>query len=155
MTEIRFTVPGVLPGWQRAGKSGKRHFTQAQTAGAESELAAWARQTMAGRPMLKGEVGLRIISGRPMPKGWSISKRREAVERGMALPMVKPDWDNLGKLVDAFNGVVVTDDAQIVDGRVIKVYMHDPKTHFRLWELSADYKACLAAEADHFNVAGK
>lgn len=38
-------------------------------------------------------------------------------------PTVKPDWDNIGKLVcDALNGVCWRDDSQIVSGTVIKTY---------------------------------
>jgi Holliday junction resolvase RusA-like endonuclease len=40
---------------------------------------------------------------------------------------VKPDWDNVGKIVcDALNGVAWHDDAQIVDAHVEKRYGIEP-----------------------------
>jgi Holliday junction resolvase RusA-like endonuclease len=38
------------------------------------------------------------------------------------LPVTKPDFDNLGKMVDALNGIAFTDDSQITTGRVYKRY---------------------------------
>lgn len=141
MAEIAFTVPGVLPGWQRAGKNGKRHYTPAQTGGAEAEIAAWARQAAAGR-RLSGALGLLVVSGRPMPQAWNPERRKAAVA-GAELPIVKPDWDNLGKLVDALNKLVFKDDAQICDGRVVKVYMEMPLSKFLIWELSVEDRRAL------------
>ncbi len=42
-------------------------------------------------------------------------------------PTVKPDWDNLGKVTDALNGIVWEDDKQVVDGQVIKYYDREPR----------------------------
>lgn len=43
----------------------------------------------------------------------------------------KPDRDNLDKWVlDICNGVVWQDDCQVYDGRIIKLYSHNPRTEF-------------------------
>lgn len=122
MNSIEFIVPGALPGWQRAGQNGKRHYTQSQTRTAKTEVAAWCRQAMAGRPMLTGALALDVVVYRAVPASWSPKRQREAMA-GTILPTTKPDCDNHGKLVaDALNGVAYHDDAQIADLRVCKRY---------------------------------
>lgn len=45
----------------------------------------------------------------------------QAKSNTMDFPCVKPDWDNIGKLVsDGLNNLAYNDDCQIVDARVIK-----------------------------------
>jgi Holliday junction resolvase RusA-like endonuclease len=60
-----------------------------------------------------------------IPVSWS-AKKRNAALIGHLRPTVKPDWDNAAKLLDACNGIVFTDDKQIVDGMVRKVYSEHP-----------------------------
>lgn len=130
MAEIRFTVPGILPGWQRAGKSGKRHFTEAQTRDAKVEVAAWARQAAAGK-LLAGPLGMEMTVWLPA-KG-------KASEGGYVA--VKPDLDNLVKLVmDACNKVAWKDDAQVARQVVEKRY-GAPRAEVRVWELVAADRA--------------
>lgn len=137
MAEITFTVPGIMPGWQRSGQSGKRHFTQPQTAKAQLEVAAWARQSSRGI-MLTGPLGLLLTVWFPVPDSWS--QKRKAAAYG-AWMTVKPDYDNLAKLVgDALNKVVYADDASIADGRTVKRYVgagERARSEVRLWELAA------------------
>lgn len=54
----------------------------------------------------------------------SYSKKKRALARmGFIRPTVKPDWDNISKnICDALNGVVYSDDKNIVDGAVHKYY---------------------------------
>lgn len=48
---------------------------------------------------------------------------------GEIRPTVKPDWDNIGKLIaDALNGIAYDDDKCIVDAMVRKFYSTDPRT---------------------------
>ena len=48
---------------------------------------------------------------------------------GNIRPAVKPDWDNLGKLVsDALNGIAYGDDKSVVEARVMKFYSELPRT---------------------------
>lgn len=52
------------------------------------------------------------------------------------LPGKKPDFDNIGKICcDALNGIAFHDDAQIVDGRVIKLYAEQPRIEVEIWRL--------------------
>ena len=45
---------------------------------------------------------------------------------GNLRPTVMPDWNNLGGVTDALNGIVWHDDRQIVQGIVTKVYGDRP-----------------------------
>lgn len=129
---ITFTIPGILPGWQRAGKSGKRHYTQERTAAAQREIAAWAWQAAQGR-VLQGALGFHVTSYRPIPA--SASAARKTSLCGMWCP-TKPDGDNLLKsLQDSCNGILWKDDAQIADARIVKLYDPLPRTEVTVWEL--------------------
>jgi len=56
-----------------------------------------------------------------IPKSWTKAKKLQAEQREI-FPG-KPDLDNVAKIVlDAFNGVVFEDDAQVYELRVLKGY---------------------------------
>lgn len=64
----------------------------------------------------------------PIPK--STSKKKAAqMEAGEIIPVVKPDLDNVAKLIlDALNGLAWHDDNQIARLEISKVYGEDPHT---------------------------
>lgn len=64
----------------------------------------------------------------PIPK--STSKKKAAqMEAGEIIPVVKPDLDNVAKLIlDALNGLAWEDDNQIARLEISKVYGEDPHT---------------------------
>jgi hypothetical protein len=74
-----------------------------------------------GRPLFGGPLRVRVTALYAVPGSWSAKKQREALA-GIIRPTGKPDWDNLAKVLDAFNQVVWADDAQVVDGRIVKAY---------------------------------
>ena len=42
-------------------------------------------------------------------------------------PAKRPDFDNIGKIIaDALNGVAYRDDAQIVEAKLVKIYVDGP-----------------------------
>lgn len=91
----------------------------------ETQLAYAATQVMDGRPPLDGPLEVLIVSMFPIPQGFSKAKRAAAIA-GTVRPTVKPDFDNIAKLVDGLNQIVWLDDKQIVDGRVVKHYSETP-----------------------------
>lgn len=133
---IEIVVLGRPRGKQRPrfSKLTGRAYTPAQTASFEALLKYAASETMRGRAMLEGPVGLDMVIGVPIAKSWS-KTRRAAALTGMELPVGKPDWDNYGKTVDALNLVVWADDSQVVDGRVRKFYAETPGTWIRVWSV--------------------
>lgn len=85
-------------------------------------LAMKAKVQMMGMPLITTEVRLEILAFYAVPKSWSNAMRGYALD-GLIRPGVKPDWDNVGKMVgDSFKRVVWTDDARVVEGSVRKFY---------------------------------
>lgn len=79
-----------------------------------------------GRNMLEGTLVADITAYYQMPKT-SATKALKMVS-GEIRPVVKPDLDNVAKIVlDSLNGIAYADDKQIVELRVKKVYGSEPK----------------------------
>jgi len=114
-------VPKARP---RFGKG--RVFTDARTSSYEASLGWAARVAMAGRAPLLGPLVLSVMAFLGIPRSWSARDRRRALV-GAVQPIGKPDWDNVGKISDALNGIVWGDDAQVVDARVVKRYAEQPR----------------------------
>ena len=94
----------------------------------EKEVAAVYMEAAKGRKFEKGRpLDIRIIAYYPIPKSASKKKQREMLEHRLR-PTVKPDLDNVAKLVyDALNGVAWYDDNAIVDTQVRKFYSDTPR----------------------------
>lgn len=125
MIEIYLAGVPVGKGRPRFVKSTGRAFTPEKTVRFEDRLSIVAQEAMAGRAPLTGPLEVQIEIRMPVPlskpKRW-----REAALAGLIHPTKKPDWDNFAKTVDALNMIVWVDDAQIVDGRVRKIYHEAP-----------------------------
>lgn len=79
------------------------------------------------RKPIEGAVYLGIVAYFPIPTSWSKKKQAQA-RSGKLHPTVKPDFDNIAKVVgDALNGSAWLDDKQIVEAEVTKVYDDDPR----------------------------
>lgn len=103
-------------------------YTDGPTRRFEARLRAAALHAMGGSHPLEGPLAVTVWAYMTIPASWSLKKQRAAYE-GDIRPTGKPDDDNLGKLArDALNTTrklgpgVWLDDAQIVDGRTIKLY---------------------------------
>jgi Holliday junction resolvase RusA-like endonuclease len=142
---IRFELHGVPVGWQRTGlrviapRHGKPFatvYTPAKTRTFERALALAAKVAMRGRPPLEGPLVLCVTAFMPVPNSWS-QKKRDAALAGTVRPTGKFDWDNLGKCTDSLNKIVWIDDAQIVDGRVVKIYDEKPRLRIEVAQCQA------------------
>lgn len=72
--------------------------------------------------------------------GYYDTTRKFLAEIGLDRPMVKPDWDNLGKAYsDMYNSNVWLDDAFTVDGAVHKYYSILPRVEITLGFLNMVY----------------
>jgi len=100
----------------------------------EKMISEFAALKMRGRPPTENPVALLVHVFKEIPESWS--KREKADARaGLIRPTGRADWDNFGKLVsDALNGVCWKDDAQVVDGRVIKMYSDSPAMRIEVRE---------------------
>jgi len=80
-------------------------------------------------PLWAGPLRVDLTFNMPKPQG--LPKRR------YSWAIRKPDKDKLERLVkDALTKVIYRDDAQIVDGRVIKRYSDQPGVLIQIWRVS-------------------
>lgn len=126
---IRFTVPGPPQGKGRPRftRSG-RVYTPKKTADYETAIAlAYKAGSGNFRFDRDSTVRVDIDAYYPIPK--SDSKKKQAAKRANRIrPTVKPDADNLGKIVmDALNGLAYDDDKQVTALHVAKYYSETPR----------------------------
>lgn len=126
--KIRFTVDGIPKGKERPRVVGSRAYTPNQTVSYE-QLVAWQyRINSKGFTFPLGvPLDLRIIAYYQIPRSES-KKRKELMRARLLRPTLKPDYDNIAKIIaDSLNGIAYRDDAQIVDGYVRKFYSDKPR----------------------------
>ena len=84
---------------------------------------------------LTGEIRASIVAVFPIPKSNSKKVRAQKLD-GTIRPTVKPDCDNIAKIVlDALNHIAYDDDSQVVSLELQKKYGEEPKTIVILEEL--------------------
>ncbi len=129
--QVRFTVAGIpVPkGRPRAisTPAGIRMHTPKKTATYERKVRGSAIVAMNGSKPFARPVSLEVEIIVPIPASWS--KKRQTLARiGVICATKKPDADNVLKAVkDAMNGVVYSDDAQVVEINLSKVYGEHPR----------------------------
>lgn len=130
MDSVRLKIPLKPRGKERPRWSEKnqRMFTPAATVNYEDFIKLVYRQNYGTQMFQKGvPLDIRIRAYCPIPKSDSTGTRAKKLT-GAIRPTVKPDWDNIGKIVaDALNKVAYYDDAQIVDSQVRKFYSDTPR----------------------------
>ena len=110
----------------RGRKPFVQEYPDPETARYEAALSAAAQAVMVGREPLTGPLVVVVYAFMPIPTSWPKGRQREARQR-IIRPQTKPDWDNIGKVCDALNGIVWGDDACVVDGSVRKFYAEVPE----------------------------
>lgn len=141
MNKIRFTVEGNPFGKERPRHNGYTTYTPTKTKQHERTVAMEYRKQCGSFRFSKDEyIDIRIIAYMPIPK--SVSKKvRFMMLSGIVRPTVKPDWDNIGKLItDALNDVAYDDDKAITDAQVRKFYSDHPRTEIVIYGYTADEK---------------
>ena len=140
--KIEFFVPGapVGKGRPRAARRGAGvvMFTPEKTAGYEALVAATASNAMRAEagPLFTGPLEAVLEMRFPVPASWSKAKRARALA-GVEWHTSKPDADNVAKAVlDACNGVVFRDDAQVVILIATKAFSEEPGVRVVIRECS-------------------
>lgn len=110
----------------RGRKPFVQEYPDPETKRYEGALSGAAEAVMVGRTPLSGPLVVVVYAFMPIPASWPKTRQREARNR-IIRPVTKPDWDNLGKVCDALNGIVWGDDAAVVDGSVRKFYSDAPE----------------------------
>ena len=132
--KIEFFVPGtpVGKGRPRAARRGAGvvMFTPEKTAGYEALVAATAAAALAcdalAHQLLDGPLEAVLEMRFPATASWSKAKRARALA-GAEWHTSKPDADNVAKaILDACNGVVFRDDAQVVVLIATKAFSEEP-----------------------------
>lgn len=133
----------------RAGDQFIAVYTDAETRNYEAALKLVGSVAMkrAGLKVLSGPLRVRITAVFPIPKSWSQNKRSMA-RVGLIKPTVKPDCDNIAKMLDGVNGVVWVDDSNIVQETIEKVYGDDPELRVEVWRSALHMLFEAEAETD-------
>lgn len=122
-----------------------RAYTPKETRQYEQEIREAALKAAAiqqyTKPSADCPVQVRITSHCTIPKSWS-RKKREAAQQGKIRPTVKPDADNIGKLIcDALNEIAYHDDKQVVELLVSKRYAPDGEPYVDVTVMPLDVQA--------------
>lgn len=136
---FKFEVPGKPFGKQRPKTTlrGKHAciYTPKETVSYESHVVAMFRQKYPSVKPIEGEVKATIVAFYPIPASTS-KKKKELMERYMIRPMVKPDGDNIEKVIyDALNGIAYTDDSHITAMSFAKFYSSRPRVQVTIEEI--------------------
>jgi len=117
-----FICPIKAMGKQRPGFNShtKHAYTQTKTRDFEDKVRAYYLSQFTEEPSYEGAIVLKITVNKKPAESFS-EKKKQAM---MGMPCtIKPDWDNIGKIVcDALNGYAYKDDKQVYNGQVIKTY---------------------------------
>lgn len=139
----RFTVPGnpVGKGRPRFARAGNyvRTYTPDNTVTYENLIRVEYKRQCGGRFFGTGvPVMVEIVAYYSIPS--SVSKKKRALmENGKILPLKKPDLDNLVKcFMDAANGVIYHDDAQVVGVTAVKRFSEQPRVEVTIEEVGED-----------------
>lgn len=132
---MRFTVWGDPFGKQRPrhNRYTNTTYTPEETKLHEQQIVQEYKKQCGNARFVSGTyVEMKITAYMKIPKSASKAVRAKMID-GSIRPTVKPDWDNIGKLVaDALNGVAYDDDKYIVDAQVRKFYSEQPRTEIVL-----------------------
>lgn len=124
---VVFTVPGKPQGKARARTTRTGHtYTPEKTVLYENLVKACYMEMTPRQTWFNGEpLALTIYATFSIPKS-KTKKEKQMMLQGYKFPTVKPDADNIAKVIcDALNGVAYTDDTQIIELRVIKRYVRE------------------------------
>ena len=132
---MKFTIPGPPKGKARHRTSNGHAYTPTDTLMYENAVGFYYLN--AGGEMMEGQFELTIWAYYPIPKNTS-KKRRTLMLEGKIRPTIKPDFDNVGKIVaDSLNKIAYRDDACVTDATVRKRYSDNPRVEIILKKVEA------------------
>lgn len=141
MKAIRFTIPGTpkgkgRPRFARVGKY-VRTYTPEETANYENLVKLMYQEAARGKRFADDDMlDMRVIAYFEIPVSTS-KKRRKLMLEHKERPTVKPDLDNIIKVVkDALNGVAYKDDKFVVDEQTRKFYSEKPRVDVTIRRVS-------------------
>jgi len=108
-----------------------RAYTPEKTRNYSAALRMAAEAAMGGRPLFDGPVTVIVSASFGIPPSFS-KKKRLAALWGSLHPTKKPDIDNIAKHFDALNGVVWTDDKNVIRADILKTYGQTPQLEIQV-----------------------
>lgn len=131
MDSLKLIVPGKPMGKQRARYAKRKGYVATITPDKTVNYETLIRELFAlnypGFTPIDGPVTVQIYIHHPIPKSTSVKKRQAMILEEIR-PTVKPDIDNVIKIVcDALNGVAYVDDNQIITVRADKYFSDWPR----------------------------
>ena len=97
-------------------------YTPEKTRVYENHVGAVAKAAMGDQEPLETPMVVCVYISMAVPKSYSKKRRQDCLDK-IERPLKKPDLDNVAKAItDAMNGIVYTDDSQIVEAHITKVY---------------------------------
>lgn len=139
--KAKFTIYGPPRGKQRPRHMKNGHtYTPDETIEYENLVKVeYRRQCRGIRFDKQVPLDVRITAYYPIPK--SVSKKKHALMlQHRVRPVVKPDFDNLGKIVcDSLNQIAFYDDSQICDCQIRKFYSEEPRVVVTIQEASTSF----------------
>lgn len=135
----KIVIPGKPVGKQRPKATIRGHhacvYTPKETKLYERYVVAMFLQAYPCARPLEGEVRGYIKAFYPIPLSTS-KKRKQAMLDGSIRPLVKPDLDNVEKIIyDALNGIAYTDDSHITAMAITKHYSNNPRVEITIEEV--------------------
>lgn len=136
-----FEIAGEPMGKQRPRFVRVGNFTRTYTPKETVNYENWVKlsyQNFGGENYGDMPLKVEITAKFPIPKSYSKKKHEQAID-GQIRPTIKPDCDNIAKVIcDALNGIAYTDDKQIVELIVRKEYAENPKVIVEIEKFSAN-----------------
>lgn len=110
-------------------------YTPKETISYENLVIAMFKQAYPDAKPFEGEVRGFIRAFYPIPLSIG-KKRKQAMINGSIRPQVKPDLDNVEKIIyDALNGIAYTDDSHITQMMIAKCYGDIPRVEILIEEV--------------------
>ena len=136
--DYKIVVYGKPMGKQRPKATTRGHhagvYTPKETKAYERYVVAMFLQAYPCARPLEGEIKGKIKAFYPIPLSTS-KKRKQAMLDGSIRPLVKPDLDNVEKIIyDALNGIAYTDDSHITEMTISKYYSDEPRVEIMIEE---------------------
>lgn len=139
MTEI--TILGLPKGKERARtvRNGNKTVSYTPTQTKEYEqLVQWCYKIAKGEWFGNKPIKATITAHFKISQSSSRKNREQKLQLAI-LPCVKPDVDNIAKIIlDALNGIAYEDDKQVVSLTVDKIYGEEPKVKVvleKIWKI--------------------
>ena len=133
---IEFIIEGIPQGKGRPKFSSRGSFVRVYTPKKTADYEKVVREAYGNRPKCD-DVPLKVVirAYYPIPKSMS-KKELQLALIGKKLPLVKPDIDNVSKIIlDSLNDVAYEDDKQVVSLTIEKFYSQAPRVVVSIYEI--------------------